>query len=122
MAEKRYINPDEFEELAEEKKIVVITFSVGKIHLKEAERLIDTLRPINKKDPGFCYSCRCSDHNHTQWLFGYTDPAVFDEADKKADEEIAKIWNEDGKTYVAGLYNSPDCENTCICPFNPTGE
>lgn len=121
MSEKRYITPEEFEKREAANEIKVVSFNVGKTHINEAERVINALRPINKKDDGFVYSCRCNASNHTEWLFGYTDYDVYREVDKKVDEEINKIWEEQGSLYIPGLCESPDCTASCTCPFNPVG-
>lgn len=121
MANNRYITPQDFRARVRNGSLIRLGISLSDYQMEYGERLINALRPINKKDPGFKYSCECVTGG-TRWMFGYTDREVYMEADALSDEHILAARKELGiiEENISGtslLVGSP-----CVCPFNPSGE
>jgi hypothetical protein len=118
MSNEHYIDPEKFDRLVKEEKLMKIGYSIDNdFDIKYAENVINSLRPINRKDPGFKYSCKC-DKYETIWLFGYTDQTVYEEADKKVDEVILqnRELRGDTNTDVCGMEFGDF--TACQCPFD----
>lgn len=123
MASDRYITPAEFRKCVNEGSLIRLAFGIRtNEEMSYGKRMVDSLREINRKDPGFRYSCECG-INLTTWLFGYTDQTVFDEADKLTDQIIIEARKEmgiyDADEPTADVILGPRAP--CTCPFNPSG-
>lgn len=118
MSKNKYITPDEFHAKAETGELKTFRIQGGNAIADYNKKVIDSIREINKKDPGFRYSCECTD-KVTIWLFGYTDIEVYDEADKITDEIITQNRIEIGRSadpYSIYALFSADA-SPCVCPF-----
>lgn len=112
-----YITPEEFNKKFVNEEINGFALLSTKNNHHLVEKVIEVIRPINKKDPGFCYSCMCK-HDVTEWRFGYTDLAIFEEADKAADEFMKDHQKDDSNIGgIIGAFMNPNTD-ACVCPFS----
>lgn len=115
--DEKYITPGEFKRLVRSRDLIRLAVR-GKTSTPDtSRRVIDALRDVNKKDPGFKYSCECSEYT-TSWLFGYTDRAVFEEADTVSDNIIRQIRKELGLDSEDFRGYPSFATEPCVCPFS----
>lgn len=119
MSKAHYITPEEFNHLVAEGKLIRLGYGILNTTDSEyAKRVIDALREINKKDPGFKYSCECDDEM-TVWLFGHTIQSIHDEAFEKC-KEIVRQNREQRNEPTDDNMVGPECDglSACACPFD----
>jgi hypothetical protein len=86
--------------------------------LESVRELIDKLKEINKKDPGFIYTCtRPEFWDSTTWNFSYTVKECYEQAKTLAVENIKEERKKEGGP-EENMYNyNPFFETGCSCPF-----
>jgi len=118
MSKEHYISPEEFDKLVDRDILLRMCYTThNTVGFKYAQRVIDALRPINAKDPGFKYSCRCTDE-FTVWLFGYTDYSIRKEADAKCKQIVLFNRIERGDDPYVINSSCPEGGSACSCPFD----
>ena len=116
MSKEHYVTPEEFDEMCKKGKLKKISY---KMHTGEevvTENVINSLRELNKRDPGFKYTCRCNEDSIV-WSFGYTDFDVYILVDKTMDDLIIKFNNFPEGSCISGRYNE-NSMSACSCPFD----
>lgn len=118
MSKEHYVTPDEFDRLVFTGELERIGYAMYLGEEQVTRRVIDSIRELNRQDPGFKYSCRCADEE-TIWTFGYTDHAIYELVDKKMDEGILAWRKEIGDDGAEIIYsNVPPNTTICSCPFD----
>jgi len=115
----KYIPPDEFEELVDNGELFRVGLTILNDDIYFAEKCIDAIRPLNKQDPGFTYSCECkSNINGTTWLFGYTNHEIKENVEELLKNMIITERLELGvENPEEDLYSSFAHGTPCSCPF-----
>lgn len=118
MNKEHYVIPERFEEMEREDKIFVIRYTEVNSNIEISKIIIDSIREINKGDPGFVYTCIC-DENKTEWSFGYTDFHVYRKADSAMDLAIIR-WRERMGIFDTNVdaYFDTSQMSACVCPFD----
>lgn len=115
MSKEHYITPEEFHTKHIAGELGAFFVECGNQIMDVNKRIIDSIRKINKKDPGFKYSCECT-VTTTIWLFGYTNLNVYKEANKIVMNILAQNVNKPG---INVNFDGEISSNTsvCVCPF-----
>lgn len=118
MSKEHYVTPEKFKEMECAGKIFVIRYTEVNSNIEFSKIVIDSIREINKGDPGFVYTCIC-DNDQTQWSFGYTDLNVYMLADIETDLAIIRCREMMG---ISDTNTGGHCDTSemlaCSCPFD----
>jgi hypothetical protein len=92
------------------------SFSIGLSYsaLEAMNKILTEIKPINREDTGFMYTCICVD-KVTTWVFAYNDVQKKDKAHGTAYDLIAAYAREN----EVGIDRTPDYFNAnkgCVCP------
>lgn len=112
-----YISPEEFSKRLENDEFYGFAMLASEMNHDKMQVVIEALKPINQKDPGFCYSCMCKG-KLTEWRFGYIDYDVYKEADSVSEKLMRKdCKGSDLIAMISSAMLDPETD-ACVCPFS----
>lgn len=118
MSKEHYISPEEFKFLVSIGELFPAGYGCKNSSISNAAQYtINLMRDINSKDPGFKYSCECSEEC-TLWYFGYTIKEIYEEAKTKLLEIIEQNRIRDGVSTNNICYTPPGDYSACNCPLD----
>ena len=117
---KSYYPPFSFQARMMHEGKYIFTISVSKTLLKDAEFMMNEIRPLNREAAGFMYTCTCTQDCNliTTWILAYDSEETKDRIHSIVKHYIKELKTKQHMPLENSLRTYYNPENVCSCPYN----